>query len=312
LGGFHWPKVSYQKECISRAAGFVPWIGLRVSQAHNENLEKIMADITAKLVNELRGKTGLGMMECKKALTETSGDVDKAIQHLRGKGVKTSVMERPSNEGRVAIAVAPDRKSAVIVELNCTTDFAAKNENMGKLAQSIASKLLANPKAKLTEDPAIKDELVSISQQTGENVQIGRTAVLTTTGGAIGSYLYSAAGKGKSAVLMAVAGKADEEVFRNVGMHIVAARPLAMTRNELNPETVAREKEIAVEQAKATGKPQAIAEKIAEGKLNSFYSERVLLDQEFINGEVFKGSVANYLKSKGATLEEYVRIEVGQ
>jgi elongation factor Ts len=271
-----------------------------------------MADITAKMVNDLRNKTGLGMMECKKALTETAGDVEKAIDYFRKKGVKASITERAASEGRVAAAVSADRKRGVIVEINCNTDFAAKNETVGKLAAMAAEKLLANPAIKLAEDPAIKDQLVSVSQQTGENIVIGRTATLSTTGGAIGSYVYTVAGKGKSAVLIAFAAKAEDDLYRNLGMHIVAARPIAMTRADVSPETVAREKEIAVEQAKATGKPQEIAEKIAVGKLNSFYAERVLLDQEYINGEVFKGSVANYLKSKGATLEKYVRVEVGQ
>jgi elongation factor Ts len=275
-------------------------------------LEKIMADITAKMVNDLRNKTGLPMMDCKKALIEAAGDSDKAMENLRKKGVKTSVTERASAEGRVAVAISPDRKHGVIVEINTNTDFAAKNETVGKLAAMAAEKFLANSSLKLADDPAIKDQLVSVSQQTGENVIVGRTATLSSANGVIGSYVYTVAGKGKSAVLIALAAKAEDDLYRNLGMHIVASRPIAMTRADVSPETVAKEKEIAVEQAKATGKPQEIAEKIAIGKLNSFYAERVLLDQEYINGEVFKGSVANYLKSKGATLEKYVRIEVGQ
>ena len=271
-----------------------------------------MAEITAKLVNELRAKTGLGMMECKKALTETGGDVEKAIDYFRKKGVKTSITERTATEGRVAVAVSPDRKRGVIVEINCNTDFTAKSEPVGKIAAAAAAKLLANPGVRLADDSAIKAELVTVSQQTGENVQVGRSASLASETGTVGSYLYSVAGKGKSAALVALAGKADDDLIRNLGMHIVAARPIAMTRQEVPAEIVAREKEIAVEQAKATGKPQKIAEKIAVGKLNSFYAERVLLDQEYANPEVFKGSVANFLKSKGATLEKFIRIEVGQ
>ncbi|MGD0461504.1 MAG: translation elongation factor Ts [Tepidisphaeraceae bacterium] len=271
-----------------------------------------MAEISAKLVNELRGKTGLGMMECKKALTETGGDVEKAIDYFRKKGVKTSITERAATEGRVALAVSPDRKRGVIVEINCNTDFTAKSEPVAKIAAAAVAKLLANPKTILADDPAIKTELVSVAQQTGENVQMGRSASLATETGAVGSYLYTVSGKGKIAVLLALVGNADEDLFRNIGMHIVAARPLAMTRQDVSPEIIAREKEIAVEQAKATGKPPEIAEKIAVGKLNSFYAEKVLLDQEFIPAEVFKGSVANLLKTKGATLEKYVRLEVGQ
>jgi elongation factor Ts len=274
--------------------------------------KKTMAEITAKLVNDLRSKTGLGMMECKKALVETGGDVEKAIEAFRKKGVKTSITERAATEGRVSVLVADDKKSGVIVEINCNTDFTAKSETLGKTIDDAAKKLLKDPAVKLVDDPQIKEDLVNVSKQTGENVVIGRTATLNTATGTIGHYLYSVAGKGKIAVLVAVAGTADDDLIRNLGMHIVAARPLALTRAEVPADLVAKEKEIAVEQAKASGKPQAIAEKIAEGKLNSFFAERVLLDQELISGDGFKGSVSALLKSKGATLEKYVRIEVGQ
>src|SRR5579872_1963270 len=195
-----------------------------------------MADITAKMVNDLRNKTGLGMMECKKALTECAGDVEKAIEYFRKKGVKASVTERAAAEGRVAVAVSSDRKHGVIVEVNCNTDFAAKNEKVGELANAAAKKLLDNPSIKLAEDAGIKDQLVSLSQQTGENIQIGRTASLSTTAGTIGSYLYTVAGKGKSAVLISLTAKADDDLFRNVGMHIVAARPIAMTRADVSAD----------------------------------------------------------------------------
>jgi elongation factor Ts len=269
-----------------------------------------MAEITAKLVNELRAKTGLGMMECKKALTESAGSIEQAIDNFRKKGVKTSITARAATEGLVAVGVSADKKRGAIVEVNCNTDFTAKSEPLAKIANIAVQKLLENPDAKLAEDPALKDQLVAAAQQTGENVQIGRTAVLN--GSTIGKYLYSASGKGKNAVLVSLSGNVDDELIKNLGMHIVAARPLALTRQELPADLVAKEREIAVEQAKATGKPQAIAEKIAEGKLNAFYAEKVLLDQEFINPEVFKGSVGKLLAGKGATLEKYVRIEVGQ
>lgn len=271
-----------------------------------------MAEITAKLVNELRSKTGLGMMECKKALTETGGDVDKSIENLRKKGVKTSITERAANEGRVAVAISSNRKLGVIAEINCNTDFTAKSEPLAKIADAATKKLLAHPDVRLADDAEIKADLVKVSQQTGENVQMGRSASLASTDGIVGSYLYTVAGKGKVAVLMSVTGKAEDDLIRNLGMHIVAVKAVALTREDVSAELIAKEKEIAVEQAKATGKPQAIAEKIAVGKLNSFYKENVLLDQEYINPEVFKGSVANFLKGKGAVLEKYVRIEVGQ
>jgi elongation factor Ts len=140
-------------------------------------------------------------------------------------------------------------------------------------------------------------------------VQIGRTSTLT---GNVGSYLYTTAGKGKIGVLLEFGGTVDEELVKSLGMQIAAARPVALTRAEVPAELVERERAIAVDQAKQTGKPQEIAEKIAEGKLNSFYAERVLLDQEFINAEMFKGKVSELLKKRGAELKKYVRLEVGQ
>jgi elongation factor Ts len=272
-----------------------------------------MAEITAKLVNELRAKTGLGMMECKKALTEAMGSLETAFDNLRKKGLKASITERAATEGRVTVALAPDRKRGAIVEIVCNTDFTAKSDPVAKIAETAVQRLLSNPSAQPAEDPQLKAELTAVAQQTGENVQIGRAIALEApAGGVVGSYLYSTAGKGKIGVLMAVAGNAPQDVLNQLGMHIVAARPVALSRDQVAADVVAKEREIAVEQAKATGKPQQIAEKIAEGKLNAFYAERVLLDQDFINAEVFKGKVADYLKGKGVTLEKYVRVEVGQ
>src|SRR5438128_2358372 len=131
-----------------------------------------MATITASMVNELRSKTGQGMMECKKALTESGGDMDKAVEYFRKKGVKTSLTERAANEGRVAVATSPDRQTAAAVEINSNTDFTAKSEPLGKLAESAAHKALSG--ANLADDAAIKSELTSLAQTTGENVVLGR------------------------------------------------------------------------------------------------------------------------------------------
>ncbi len=269
-----------------------------------------MPAITAALVNELRAKTGQPMMECKKLLTENDGDINKAIDALRKKGVKASIQERAASEGRVFAATSADKKTSVAVEINCNTDFTAKSDEILAIIEKAAHKLLHNASALLADDAELKAALTNASQKTGENVVLGRTSVVTGT--ATGSYLYSTAGKGKIAVLVAFSGAHSEEVVSHLGMHIAAVRPLALTRAEVPADVVAKEKEIAVEQAKATGKPQAIAEKIAEGKLNAFYAERVLLDQEFIKADAFKGTVAAMLKSKGVTLDKYVRLEVGQ
>jgi elongation factor Ts len=269
-----------------------------------------MPAITASLVNDLRAKTGLGMMECKKLLSENDGDINKAIDAARKKGVKTSITERTATEGRVMVATNPDRKVAALVEVNCNTDFTAKSDTVLGILDKAVAQLLNNPGADLKNDAQIKESLTSIAQQTGENVQLGRVAVVK--GEEVGSYLYSTAGKGKIGVLMQFGGTASEEIIRQTGMHIAAARPVALTRDQVPQELLAKEREIAIEQAKATGKPQNIAEKIAEGKLNSFFAERVLLDQDFINAEAYKGKVGEMLKKGGVTLVKFERIEVGQ
>jgi elongation factor Ts len=269
-----------------------------------------MPDITAKMVNNLRAKTGLPMMECKKLLTETGGDIDKAIDLARKRGVKTSITERAATEGRVVAEISADKKRGAVVEIVCNTDFTAKSDSVLKVAKIAIEALLANPAVNPAENAEIKSTLTDVSKQTGENVQLGRTATLE--GEYVGGYVYTTAGKGKIAVLMSFAGKPDDALVSHLGMHIVAARPIAHTRDDVPADLVARERDIAVEQAKATGKPQQIAEKIAEGKLNAFYGERVLLDQDFINAEVYKGKVSEFLKTKGAMLKKYVRLEVGQ
>jgi elongation factor Ts len=271
-----------------------------------------MSQVSAKAVNELRSRTGQGMMECKKMLTEAGGDIEKAIEGFRKKGVKASILERAATEGRVVGAVAPSGKVAALVEVNCNTDFTAKSEPILSLAKNAADALIADPAKDVKADPTLTAAVAEVARQTGENVQIGRTAVLSNPAGKVGLYLYETAGKGKIGVIVSLTGDVTQEVINDLGMHITAARPLALNREGIAADLVAKEREIAIEQAKATGKPQQIAEKIAEGKMRTFYEEKVLLDQPFINAEKFKGSVAAMLKAKGVTLNEYVRVEVGQ
>jgi elongation factor Ts len=226
--------------------------------------------------------------------------------------VKASVLGRSATEGRVVGVRAEHGKSAALVEVNCNTDFTAKSEPVLALATNAARLLLHNPDADVTHAANVSAEVTEVAQKTGENVRIGKTAVLSNPNGKVGMYLYTITGK--IGVLASVSGNASEELLRDLGVHIVAAKPLAVSLNRegVPADLVAREREIAIDQAKATGKPQQIAEKIAEGKMRSFYEERVLLEQPFVNPDKFKGSVAEYLKANNATLEKYVRIEVGQ
>ncbi len=269
-----------------------------------------MAEITAKLVNELRSKTGQPMMDCKKMLEKTGGDLNAAIDEFRKKGVKSSLAERSASEGRVIGVAAQDGKAAALVEINCNTDFTAKSEPFLKLGAKAAQLLLHNPTSDVAQAAEVNANATEVSQQTGENIRVGKTAYLTAPNGKVGLYLYGITGK--IGAIMQFTGNPSEELIKQIGGHIAFARPLGLNRSEVPADLVAKEREIAVEQAKATGKPQQIAEKIAEGKLNAFFGERVLLDQEFFNAAVFKGSVGNYLKQNNVTLEKYVRIEVGQ
>ncbi len=270
-----------------------------------------MAAITAAAVSELRQRTGMGMMECKKALTEAGGDIEKAIDALRKSGAikQAKLGERQTSEGRVHVAVAADNRSGAVAEVLCNTDFTAKSEVVTKLLELAATKA-AGTTDDVRSDPEITEAVANASQQTGENVQLGRVVRLTADAGAkIGGFLYTVTSK--IGVLVNVSENASDEVIRNLCLHIVASRPVGMTRDAIPAEEVAKEREIAIEQAKATGKPQEIAEKIAEGKMNSFYAERVLLDQEFVRPDVFKGTVAAYLKQNNVTLHSYERVEVG-
>ena len=270
-----------------------------------------MAEITAKLVNELRSKTGQPMMDCKKMLTQTGGDMDAAIGEFRKKGIKASLGERAASEGRVAGVAAEDGSAVALVEVNCNTDFTAKSEPFLKLGVKAAQQYLHHPDADIAQAATVSSDAAEVSQQTGENIRIGKTAYLKAdAGGKVGLYLYGITGK--IAVAMVFTGSPSEELIKQLGGHIAFAKPLGLTRDEVPADLVAKERAIAVEAAKATGKPDAIAEKIAEGKLGAFFAERVLLDQEFFNAGVFKGSITNYLKQNNVTLTKYVRIEVGQ
>src|SRR5712671_5619094 len=152
-----------------------------------------MAEITAKLVNDLRAKTGQGMMECKKMLSEAGGDIEKAVDLFRKKGVKASLTERAATEGRVLGAKSADGKSAALVEINCNTDFTGRSAPLQQLGTKGANLLLQNPKAKLAD--SLAGDLTSVAQKTGENVRLGKTAALSNPAGKVGLYIYSISGK---------------------------------------------------------------------------------------------------------------------
>ena len=251
--------------------------------------------IAATEVKALRDKTGAGMMDCKAALTETNGDMDAAIDWLRAKGLSRAAKKA----GRVAaeglIAVATEGTRAVMIELNSETDFVARNPEFQALASSIVEAALstdaslpailaAKTKAGTSVDDAIKAAVATI----GENVTLRRAASLSVETGAVSSYVHSAVvpGLGKIGVIVGLESTGDREMLGQIGkqiaMHVAAANPLAVRIEELDPKVVARERAIFAEQARESGKPEAIIEKMVEGRVRKFYEEVVLLSQAFV------------------------------
>jgi len=247
-----------------------------------------MADISAKDVMKLRNRTGLSMMACKKALVETEGDLEAAENHLRKqlKGKMEKRADRVAGEGRVAVAVAGDGKSAAIVELKAETDFTARNQKFIDLAQQLADKACA---AEGSGNVELGDEMTqaveAIKAETGENISVGRIAKVEAEGDTkFGTYVHH---DGKTGVLIVAQGDVGEETLKQVGMHVTAAvpRPLGVSADDIPEELVKKERKFRVEQAMESGKPEEIAEKMVEGGMKKFFAEVALLEQKFVMDE---------------------------
>jgi elongation factor Ts len=252
-----------------------------------------MANISAQMVKELRDQTGAGMMDCKAALAETGGDMQAAVDWLRKKGLSKAAKKsgRVAAEGLIGIALAGTK--AVVVEVNSETDFVARNELFHGLVKMIAQvaleagtdveKIQAAKAGSITVAEAISDTIAKI----GENMTLRRATALSVSKGAVGSYVHSsvADGLGKIGVLVGLesTGKADELVAlgRMIAMHVAASNPQAVDSSGLDPATVAREKDVLADKAKASGKPANVIEKIVESGLKTYYKEVCLLDQVY-------------------------------
>jgi|SRR5690606_4187337 len=252
--------------------------------------------ISAAQVKQLRDMTGAGMMDCKAALAETNGDMEAAVDWLRKKGIAKADKKAGRTAAEGLIGVVSDATSAVVVEVNSETDFVARNETFQEMVRNIAQVALgtdgstsavgaaAYPGSGKSVVDTIKDAIGKI----GENMNFRRSAKLSVTQGAVATYVHNAVadGLGKIGVLVALetAGNADaaRAFARQVAMHVAATNPLALTAEEIDPAVVAREKDIFAEQARASGKPEAIIEKMVEGRLRKFYEEVVLLKQSFV------------------------------
>ena len=259
-----------------------------------------MARITAGLVKQLRERTGAGMMDCKKALTETDGALEAAVDWLRKKGLAQAAKKagRTAAEGLIGLAAAPGK--AALVEINAETDFVARNEAFQAVVRETARVALAcgGDAERLAASPypgtgrTVAEEITNLVATVGENVRLRRTAMLKASTGIVGHYVHApvAEGLGRLGVLVALESEAPAEKLACFGhelaMHVAASSPLAVSRDALDPAAVARERAVLTERARAEGKPDNIVEKMVEGRLRKYYEEVALLDQTWvIDGE---------------------------
>jgi elongation factor Ts len=274
--------------------------------------------ITAQDVNKLRQMTGAGMMDCKKALTEANGDFDAAIDLLRKKGQKVSASrsDRDAKEGSVFIKTSADNSEAVLISLNCETDFVAKNEeflNLGEMIVAAAFDHKVSEVAGLMSlsvgGLSIEEKITELVGKIGEKVEVSELVYLK--GEVIVPYIHAGSKLGVLVQLSGANGADVTEAGKDVGMQIAAMNPLAVDKDGVDPEVVRKEIEIGKEQALAEGKPEAIVEKIALGKLEKFYKDSTLLHQAYVKDANM--SVAQYLNSvvKGLTVVSFKRITVG-
>ncbi|MGB3545176.1 translation elongation factor Ts [Rubrivirga sp.] len=273
--------------------------------------------IKAQDVKTLREATGVGMMDCKKALVEADGDFDKAIEILRTKGEKVAAKraDRDASEGAIVTATTDDGTTGVIVEVNSETDFVARNSDFTDFAQKIADALLAARPAGIGEAQAVEvdgaplaEALITMTGKIGEKIDVRRFEVVEASeGGTVVDYVHAGA---KLGVLVEMEGSGDlPAAGRDVAMQAAAMNPIAATRADVPQETQDKEREIGREQAKAEGKPEQILDKIAEGKLNRYFKDNVLVEQPFVKDSSM--TVQQMLTKSDADLRRFVRFALG-
>lgn len=289
-----------------------------------------MAEITAALVKELREMTGAGMMECKKALTEAEGDIDKAVDVLRTHGLAAAAKKagRATNEGMVMALVSEDGQAGALVELNCETDFVGMNEKFHAYAEKIATAVIANKpadmdalKASEIEGEKVEDVVTDAIHTLGENIQLARFAYAGQPEGAVASYIH---GGGKIGVLVefklgdtSFATNEDFKKYgRDIAMQVAAASPVAATRESVDPAIIEHEMSIYKAQAAESGKPENIQEKIATGRMEKFYKESCLTEQAFVKDpdQSINQYTAAVAKQLGTTIEivDFTRFMLGE
>lgn len=292
--------------------------------------DQVMAEITAALVKELRTKTGAGMMDCKKALNETDGDLEAAVDWLRKKGLSSAAKKsgRVAAEGLIGVAI--DGTSGAILEVNSETDFVARNDTFQDFV-SEASRLALKAGGDIEAlkavpypgtDRTVEEQVTHLIATIGENMSVRRSAVLTVPEGYIGFYVHNAVaeGLGKIGVLVALESAAGEDVLeplaKHIAMHVAATSPQSLSVADLDPELIEREKAVLSEQARASGKPENIIEKMIEGRIRKYYEEVVLLQQlSVVDGENrIEQVVAEAAKEAGQPilLKAFIRYALGE
>jgi elongation factor Ts len=262
--------------------------------------------VTAAMVKELREKTGAGMMDCKKALAETNGDMEAAIDWLRAKGIAKADKKSGRTAAEGLIGIASSGTKAVVLEINSETDFVARNDAFQELVRGAVSQATYPATGKSVED-TIKDAIATI----GENMTLRRSALLEVEDGVVATYVHNAAGEGigKLGVLVALKSTGDKEALnaigRQVAMHVAATNPLAVRSSEIDPAVAERERNVFIEQSRASGKPDNIIEKMVDGRMRKFFEEVALLSQAFVMNPdlTVEAAIKEAEKSVGAPIE---------
>ena len=271
--------------------------------------------ITAALVKELRERTGAGMMDCKKALMETSADLEAAIDLMRTSGAAKAAKKsgRVASEGLVNLTVSDDSKNAVILEVNSETDFVTKGSAFIDFVDALGSLALKNKPESLEaflsqtlgSGETVDEARQGIIAKIGENISVRRLQIVTTENGVLGAYKH-----GERIAVLTVLSGSDDELAKDIAMHIAASKPECVSEDQLSSELVEREKAIFIEQAKESGKPDNIIEKMIVGRMKKFVNEVTLYGQSFVKDP--DTTVGALVKSKGAEVESFIRYEVGE
>lgn len=274
-----------------------------------------MANITAAEVNKLRQQTGAGMMDCKNALVESNGDIEVAIDILRKKGQKVANKraDRETSEGRVIAKISAEGNFVAVVMLNCETDFVAKNEEFGTLANAIIDLAIANKPKTLEElkgltlnGRSVEENIMDLVGKTGEKMELGAYQFIA----APSVFMYNHMTGKLASIIGYNKPNAPEQACREVVMQIAAMNPVALDKDDVDPQTIAREIEVGKEQARQEGKPEEMLEKIALGKLNKFFKENTLLNQDFVRDS--KKTIRQHLEEtdKDLKITDFKRVSV--